>query len=263
MGWVVGVVFCGILLWSDIVLLLLLFVFVHFFTSHGKQPLPLCVLTPHKLSKNLKMLLNSRSLGGQVDTIIGSYHSNFDLERCRAREAQACFIIADKSKKNPAVEGTCSRCCCVLLYCCTVVLLYCCCALPLLCIAGLTLLLLFARRKRHFGWFGISQFEFGRFFVSECHHSSIFGTCSLGDWGSGRSFECFLFEATGRLLLPWFATALWYLNTRKWTTHLFLFSCLCCLFVCSGGTRLWRPTLFVPVPVHCCRICCEARHCNL
>jgi hypothetical protein len=159
--------------------------------------------------------------------------------------------------------------CCtvVLLYCCTVVLLYCCCALPLLCIAGLTLLLLFARRKRHFGWFGISQFEFGRFFVSECHHSSIFGTCSLGDWGSGRSFECFLFEATGRLLLPWFATALWYLNTRRWTTHLFLFSCflvfVVCLFVCSGGTRLWRPTLFVPVPVHCCRICCEARHCNL
>ena len=155
----------------------------------------------------------------------------------------------------------------VVVYCCTVVLLYCCCALPLLCIAGLTLLLLFARRKRHFGWFGISQFEFGRFFVFECHHSSIFGTCSLGDWGSGRSFECFLFEATGRLLLPWFATALWYLNTRRWTTHLFLFSCflvfVVCLFVCSGGTRLWRPTLFVPVPVHCCRICCEARHCNL
>ena len=166
------------------------------------------------------------------------------------------------------VQGVVVYCCTVvLLYCCTVVLLYCCCALPLLCIAGLTLLLLFARRKRHFGWFGISQFEFGRFFVFECHHSSIFGTCSLGDWGSGRSFECFLFEATGRLLLPWFATALWYLNTRRWTTHLFLFSCflvfVVCLFVCSGGTRLWRPTLFVPVPVHCCRICCEARHCNL
>ena len=39
-----------------------------------------------------------------VDIIIGSYHSNFDLERCRAREAQACFIIADKSKKNPEKE---------------------------------------------------------------------------------------------------------------------------------------------------------------
>ena len=49
-------------------------------------------------------MLNSRFLGGQVDTIIGSYHSNYDLERCRAREAQACFIIADKSKKNPDVE---------------------------------------------------------------------------------------------------------------------------------------------------------------
>jgi hypothetical protein len=80
--------------------------FVHelYDASHGKQPLPLCILTPRKLSKNLKILLNSRSLGGQVDTIIGSYHSNFDLERCRAREAQACFIIADKSKKSPDVE---------------------------------------------------------------------------------------------------------------------------------------------------------------
>ena len=124
MGVVGGV--CGSLLWSDIVLLLLLlFVFIvsffYFFTSHGKQPLPLCVLTPHKLSKNLKMLLNSRSLGGQVDTIIGSYHSNFDLERCRAREAHACFIIADKSKKNPAVEGMRSRCCRALVLCIVVV----------------------------------------------------------------------------------------------------------------------------------------------
>ena len=80
--------------------------FVHelYDTSHGRQPLPLCVLTPQKLSKKLKMLLNSRFVGGQVDTIIGSYHSNFDLERCRAQEAQACFIIADKSKRNPDVE---------------------------------------------------------------------------------------------------------------------------------------------------------------
>ena len=41
--------------------------FVHelYDISHGKQPLPLCVLTPKKLSKKLKNLLHSRKLGGQ------------------------------------------------------------------------------------------------------------------------------------------------------------------------------------------------------
>ena len=74
--------------------------FVHelYDESHGQQDLPLCVLTPKKLDKKIKMLLNSRTLGGHVDTVIGSYHSDFDLERCRAREARACFILADRSK---------------------------------------------------------------------------------------------------------------------------------------------------------------------
>jgi hypothetical protein len=78
--------------------------FVHelYDISHGQQDLPLCVLTPKKLDKKIKLLLNSRSLGGHVDTVIGSYHSNFDLERCRASEARACFILADRNNAHDA-----------------------------------------------------------------------------------------------------------------------------------------------------------------
>jgi hypothetical protein len=78
--------------------------FVHelYDISHGQQDLPLCVLTPKKLDKKIKALLNSRSLGGHVDTVIGSYHSNFDLERCRASEARACFILADRNNSRDA-----------------------------------------------------------------------------------------------------------------------------------------------------------------
>lgn len=50
----------------------LLIDFVHelYDISHGKQPLPLCVLTPQKLSKKLKNLLHSRKLGGQGERCV-------------------------------------------------------------------------------------------------------------------------------------------------------------------------------------------------
>ena len=72
--------------------------------AHGKQELPLCILSPEKASPQIKSIVRGHWLRDRVSLLIGSTLVESDLQRARIHDAHACFIIADREAENSAQE---------------------------------------------------------------------------------------------------------------------------------------------------------------
>ena len=74
--------------------------------THGKQDLPLCILSPVKASPLVKSIVKGRWLRDRVTVLVGSALSVHDLERCMIRDSVACFLIAETNASDQEREDT-------------------------------------------------------------------------------------------------------------------------------------------------------------
>jgi hypothetical protein len=74
--------------------------------THGKQDLPLCILTSAKPSPIVKSIIKGRWLRDRVSILVGSTLVENDLKRCMIHEAVACFLIAETNAIDPGREDT-------------------------------------------------------------------------------------------------------------------------------------------------------------